>query len=73
MEKILNYKETKEKFLHGMELESTNRVRKSNLIHKSDNQGFDIKQHVKDSKDTLTTPYGQIISKQQYWLNNNEV
>ena len=69
----LIYEDTKEKFLHGMELESINGVRKSNLIHKSNNQGFHIRPHGKDNKDTLTTPYGQIITKQQYWLNNNEV
>ena len=67
------YNDTKEKFMNGMELESINGQRRSNLIHKSNNQGFHIRPHGQDSKDTLTTPFGQIITKQQYWLNNNEV
>ena len=67
------YNGTKEKFINGMELESINGTRRSNLIHKSNDQGFHIRLHGKDSKDTSTTPFGQIITKQQYWLNNNEV
>ena len=67
------YNGTKEKFINGMELESINGTRRSNLIHKSNDQGFHIRLHGKDSKDTSTTPFGQIITKQQYWLNNNKV
>lgn len=67
------YNDTKDKFMNGMELESINGIRRSNLVHKSNNQGFHIRPHGQDSKDTLTTPFGQIITKQQYWLNNNEV
>ncbi|MDK2820001.1 MAG: hypothetical protein KFW07_04135, partial [Mycoplasmataceae bacterium] len=34
------YNDTKDKFMNGMELESINGIRRSNLVHKSNNQGF---------------------------------
>ena len=67
------YNDTKEKFLLGIELKEVNGRRMSDLIHKSDNQGFHLRPHGQNSKDTITTPFGQIITKQQYWLNGNEV
>ncbi len=67
------YNDTKEKFLNGMKLEEVKGRRMSNLIHKSNNQGFHLRPHGQDSKDTMTTPFGQVITKQQYWLNGNEV
>ena len=67
------YNDTKEKFLNGMKLEEVKGRRMSNLIHKSNNQGFHIRPHGQDSKDITTTPFGQVITKQQYWLNGNEV
>ena len=63
------YNDTKEKFLVGMDLDRT----MSNLIHKSSNMGILLRPHGQNSKDTMTTPFGQVITKQQYWLNSNEV
>ena len=63
------YNDTKEKFLVGMDLDRT----MSNLIHKSSNMGILLRPHGQNSKDTMTTPFGQVIVKQQYWLNSNEV
>jgi hypothetical protein len=60
------YNDTKEKFLLGIELKEVNGRRMSDLIHKSDNQGFHLRPHGQNSKDTITTPFGQIITKQQY-------
>ncbi len=67
------YNDTKEKFLTGMELERVGDRTMSNLIHKSSNMGILLRPHGQNSKDTMTTPFGQVITKQQYWLNSNEV
>ena len=67
------YNDTKEKFLTGMELERVGDRTMSNLIHKSSNIGILLRPHGQNSKDTMTTPFGQVITKQQYWLNSNEV
>ncbi|MGL5617724.1 MAG: MutH/Sau3AI family endonuclease [Metamycoplasmataceae bacterium] len=67
------YMDTKDKFLNGMQLELKNGKRYTNLIHKSDNKGFHLRPHGLDGKDITKTPYGQIITKHQYWLNSNEV
>ena len=67
------YNDTKEKFLVGMDLERVGDRTMSNLIHKSSNMGILLRPHGQNSKDTMTTPFGQVITKQQYWLNSNEV
>ncbi len=67
------YNDTKEKFLTGMELERVGDRTMSNLIHKSSNIGILLRPHGQNSKDTMATPFGQVITKQQYWLNSNEV
>ena len=69
----LDYNYTKQRFRNGIELVPITGTRRSKLTHKSNDQGFHIRLHGKDSKDTSTTPFGQIITKQQYWLNNNKV
>ena len=56
-----------------MELVSSNGTRRSTLIHKSNDHAFHIRLDAKDSKDPSTTPSGHISTKQQYWLNTNEV
>jgi hypothetical protein len=35
--------------------------------------GILLRPHSQNSKDTMTTPFGQVITKQQYWLNSSEV
>jgi hypothetical protein len=35
--------------------------------------GILLRPHGQNSKDTMTTPFGQVITKQQYWLNSSEV
>ena len=67
------YNDTKEKFLVGMDLERVGDRTMSNLIHKSSNMGILLRPHGQNSKDTMTTPFGQVITKQQYWLNSSEV
>lgn len=59
--------------MNGMELEIKNGNRNSNLMHKSDNKGFHIRSNGENGKDTITTPFGQVITNHKYWLNNNEV
>jgi hypothetical protein len=60
------YNDTKEKFLVGMDLERVGDRTMSNLIHKSSNMGILLRPHGQNSKDTMTTPFGQVITKQQY-------
>lgn len=42
-------------------------------MHKSDNKGFHIRSNGENGKDTITTPFGQVITNHKYWPNNNEV
>jgi hypothetical protein len=49
-----------------MDIEVKNGKRFTNLIHKSDNQGFHLRPHGENGKDTITTPFNQIITNHQY-------
>ncbi len=67
------YNDTKNKFLNGIHIYEKNNKNYNNLISKKENKSLHIRPHGRNREDTMKTPFGQIITKQQYWLNSEEV
>lgn len=68
------YNDTKNKFLNGMvltkKINAKNKVTiNTNLIKITDNLHFHVRPHAIDGTNTMTTPFGQTITKSAFWLN----
>jgi len=67
------YNDTKNKFLNGIKIMNKNGKFYNNLISKKENKSLHIRPHAANRKDTIRTPFGDEITKQQYWLNTEKI
>lgn len=67
------YEDTKKKYLNGIKIEAVNSKKFNNLISCKDNMKFHVRPHARNGNDTTTTPFNQVITKQQFWLNKSVI